>query len=373
MRAPTLQKILLFGTAMGLYLLSAINVHHGKSVHIGIDINKPLRITWPFEISVVGDMGERGLRIAPKVGRGWLGEAGGDATYRFYIPQDGTYHLWADCLWHDACSNAIYAQFNDLDKAIIGNDPIYHQWHWVRGFTVELKKGSNTLLLSNHSDNVSLQKIMLTTSALAKPDDVGNVFSDVFYDGFDGCDKGNFGRWQVVSGEWQVLDPATQKVDGKNVLIGRSDKDALIMFSGNWVDCSVSVSVRTFDNKDSGGSVGICFGLKDQTTFYELRCHHERADAKARMQLVQNTADQVNILKEFEVPWAHERWHQIEINMEADSIAIVIDDQDPVQTVVSAPIHGGIGFHLEGKGITHFDDVHVRQIENNSGVIPLAE
>ena len=97
-----------------LFLLSAIRFDNGSTENISIGLGTPLSITWPFEIAIVGDEGEKGLRIAPKIGRGWLGEAGGEATYSFYAPNDGTYYIWAYALWHDECSNAIFAQIGDM-------------------------------------------------------------------------------------------------------------------------------------------------------------------------------------------------------------------------------------------------------------------
>ena len=159
---------------------------------VSVDLAAPLAIEWPCEVSIVGDNGEEGLRIAPKAGRGWKNEAGGKAGYRFFIPEDGEYLLWAYCLWYDECTNAVYAQIDDEDKAIIGNDPVYSKWHWVRGFNVSLKKGTHDLQLSNHSDHIALQKILFSSSPTTEPQQASVVFSDMFYDGFDGCDQGNF-------------------------------------------------------------------------------------------------------------------------------------------------------------------------------------
>ena len=97
------------------------------------------------------------MRIGPNIGRGWCNEAAGSAEYKFYLPADGLYTIWTYALWHDECSNAVFAQIDDQKKAILGNDPVYNQWHWVRGFSIDLKKGSHTLHLSNHSDNIAVQ------------------------------------------------------------------------------------------------------------------------------------------------------------------------------------------------------------------------
>jgi len=71
-------KTLFLLTVAATYLVSALNFAAPAASMQNIEINadKPLAIDWPFEIAVVGDEGEKGLRIGPNIGRGWCGEAG---------------------------------------------------------------------------------------------------------------------------------------------------------------------------------------------------------------------------------------------------------------------------------------------------------
>lgn len=362
MQKSKLLVAVLIAAALIVYFYSAVHIKDTEIHNIGIDASTPLHIVWPFEVSVVGDMGERGLRIGPNIGRGWKDEAGGDATYRFHVPRDGQYHVWAYCLWHDACSNAIFARFDDLEKAIIGNDPTYNEWHWVRGFSIHLERGTHTLKLSNHSDNVAVQKLFLTNSDLMKPDTADKVFADIFYDGFDGCDQGNFASWETVSGEWKVYNPFDAKNTADNVLVGRSEKTAMIVIRNDqWSDYSINISVQLVALEGPDSSVGICFGLKSQTEYYQLELQQIDNPAKVTMKVIKKSADTTDLLASAEMPWQRDTLREVDICVTANNLVITVDDKEVAQVPVEDEITGGIGLRLEGKATAYFDNVHIRQ------------
>ena len=363
MRITKFIKIFLILVCVGIYVYSAVGTNSGQFYNISIDAGKPLSIVWPFEVAIVGDNGERGLRIGPKIGRGWRDEAGGEASYRFYVPKDGGYHIWAYCLWFDECTNAIFAQVDDLDKAIIGNDPVHNQWHWVRGFDVHLEKGTHTLVLSNHSDHISLQKVLFTNSVSATPEDCRLVFSDIFYDGFDGCDHGNFATWEVVGGEWIIQNPTQPMCLTENVLIGKSKDSSFIIYKNDdWSGYSLNIAIKFVVSESTGGSVAICFGVKDTNQYHQLKWQHIEGRDMVKMEISKKTAEEMGALADFEVPWEAGNWHHVEIALNADHIVVRVDDAEPVETPVNYRITGGIGLRLEGKITAYFDNIHVRQI-----------
>ncbi len=350
-----------------IYCYSAIDTKTQSVFGVNIDMSMPLSIVWPFEISVIGDNGEKGLRIAPKIGRGWKGEAGGEASYKFYIPQDGRYRLWAYCLWFDDCANAVFARIDTMEKAIVGNDPIYKKWHWARGFDVDLKKGTHTIVLSNHSDHISVLKILLTSSTSAAPREPGLVFSDIFYDGFDGCDYGNFTTWQIINGKWVVQNPTEQMCFTENVLIGESADNSLILYKSDvWSDYSLNLMVKSIPSQDTRAVIGICFGVKDPNNYHVLKIKPVENAGNADLQLVRNTNKQTEVLVNFNVPWQAGKWHQVEISLSNGKIITRVDDGQAVQTPVNFIITGGIGLLLEGKISAYFDDIHVRQITGST-------
>jgi hypothetical protein len=343
-----------------MYGFFAIKKEAGPEFAVSIDLARPIAIEWPCEISIVGDAGEKGLRIAPKVGRGWRGEAGGKASYRFFIPQDGKYHIWADVLWFDECANAVFAQVDDQDKAIVGNDPVYNQWHWIRGFDVNLKKGTHNLVLSNHSDHIALQKFIFSSSPFFGMDQTGVVFSDIFYDGFDGCDQGNFTSWQRISGSWLVQNPDSQTCLIENSLIGKSQDKAFITYKNHdWKEYSLDVSVKVlpFALKDS--AVGICFGLTDPNNFYQLKIQPVFGGKTAKITLVDKT---LKTMYELEQLFEINKWQSIQIVLEEDYLEIRLTDNDPVRIQTNQIIVGGIGIFLEGEITAYFDNIHVQKI-----------
>jgi len=360
MKIPKSVKTLPILVCTVIYAYSAIGIDTGPIYNLTIDTSKPESIEWPFEIAVVGDIGEKGLRIAPKIGRGWRGEAAGQAAYRFYIPKNDTYNIWAYCLWFDECANAVFAQIDDMDKAILGNDPIYNQWHWVRGFSVNLRRGTHTIVLSNHSDHIALRKVLFTNSDSLTPEDRTPVFSDIFYDGFDGCDRGNFDKWQVLTGHWTVESTTQSNSAAQNALLGQSEDTALIIHQGDtWSNYTLNAAVKTIPSQDSNAVVALCFAVNDPHNYHQLSWQRDEEAGTAKMRLCSKTSETTKLLAEFEVPWHENRWHHLEIAINEKAVTIKIDDGAPVAISVNHRIGGGIGLCLEGKIRACFDNIHV--------------
>jgi hypothetical protein len=226
-----------------------------------------------------------------------------------------------------------------------------------------LRKGTHTLVLSNHSDHIAIQKILFTNSVTITPEDFSLVFSDIFYDGFDGCDQGNFENWDVLCGQWLVLNPDEQICFEENVLIGRSEESSFIIYKNDdWTNYSFNVEIKPVVFEDIGGSIGICLGVKDVNQYYQLKfCRTKKPDT-AKAQVIEQVADKAQALADFEVPFEPEQWHQVQISLGSGNITIKVDDAKLIETSVSDEIKGGIGFRLQGNVEAYFDDVHVSRI-----------
>ena len=363
MKIKTFLTYIAIITSLIVYSFFAIEKETSPEFAVSIDLGKPQAIQWPCEISIVGDTGEKGLRIAPKVGRGWRAEAGGNANYRFFIPENAKYQIWAYCLWFDECANAVFAQIDDHDKAIVGNDPVYKKWHWVRAFDINLKKGTHNLILSNHSDHIALQKIVFSNSASDSPQQTGLVFSDIFYDGFDGCDQGNFKSWKTINGQWNVRNPESQTCLIENSLIGQSQDKAFITYKNNdWQDYSLDISVKVMPLNSDDAAVGICFALTEPNNFYQLKIKPVTNSKKAKMSVIKKESKESTTLSEFELPFAINKWQQIQIALKDSCIEIKSADNGPVKIKIPQKIIGGIGLLLEGKITAYFDNIHIRKI-----------
>lgn len=359
--------ILFPSACMLVYGYTAIDTTAGRAFSVSVDLGRPESVVWPFEIAIVGEMGQEGLRIAPNVGAGWKGQAGGEAAYRFYVTHDGRYHVWANALWFDKCTNAVFAKVDQHERAIIGNDPVYRKWHWVRGFSIPLNKGAHLLQLSNHSDNVSLQNVLFINSATVTPDDCSIVFSDVFYDGFDGCHVGNFASWEVIRGDWTVKKPAVQYRYVENALIGRSKDSAAILYrADDWSDYSFRVAVKRAPTQDARATAGLLFGVQDPNHFHQLKWKPTEGSDDVEMQLVRQEDGTTEPLTTFHAAYQPDVWHQVEVTLDARVITVRLNNAELVAWRVNHDIKGGVGLLLEGQITAYFDDAHVRTVTNGT-------
>jgi len=364
--AKRLGQIICLIAGIIIYGTSAITIAPQQASSVSIDLGKPQTVVWPFEVSVVGDMGEKGLRIGPKIGRGWLGEAGGEASYKFYVPNDGTYYLWGYCYWYDVCANAVFVQIDAQERTILGNDPLLNVWHWVRGFSVPLSKGTHTLTLSNHSDHISLQKIQFINSSLATPSDSAFIFSELFYDDFEGCDLGNFAHWKTVTGKWNVKHPSQQNSQDTNVLTSQSQDGALIIYEGqDWSDYAVNVAVNSHPLSASGQAIDICFGVQEPDQYYLLRILPVEEGA-AKLEILRRHRGALASIIAANGPWQIDKWHKIEVAHDNSSLIASIDGREVINTETEQEISGGIGFGLQAGAYASFDNIHVRLISDNS-------
>jgi len=346
-----------------LYGQAALDATTGRIFSVELDLSRPESIAWPFEVAIVGDLAEQGLRIGPKVGAGWRGQAGGEATYRFFVPEDGNYTLWAYALWFDKCTNAVFAKVDRHEKTIIGNDPIFQRWHWVRGFSLPLKQGAHTLKLSNHSDHIALQKVVFINSRTALPDHCGLVFSDVFYDGFDGCHIGNFASWDMVSGQWNVKRPEASWRYSDNALIGTSTESAVIVYRApDWSGYSLDVAVRTDRGHEDAAVAGILFGVQGTDRYHRLQWRPIDDSDKVDMELSRRAGAETEILATFQAVWPAALWHRVEVVLAENAIQVNLDEVGQTEVPVTYDIAGGIGLCVEGASVAAFDEVHVRTV-----------
>jgi len=342
-------------------LLVSLRPSPRETCSIWIDAARPISIEPPMEIVEIGERGELGLHLPTEAPPGWKGEAGGEATYQFYAPQDGSYTIWAWCLWHDECTNAVYARIDELPKAILGNDPVYSKWHWVKGFDVPLKKGFHQLRLLNHSANIAIQKVFLTNDSRRVPPDTDpSLASVLFSDDFNGCDQGNFPMWRTVSGEWHVRRPADRKNTADNVLTGTSDTEALIVFdSDSWRRIRLTVSVFCDSPTDGDTSIGLRFAVADDSHYQEIRLSPLPDSQMAVAEHIRCKAGGAQVLAWGRIPWRQASWHELRLDLSGPGPSLLLDGGASFSGADGGAIGGGIGFSLHGSLTASFDNVRV--------------
>lgn len=335
-------------------VMFSVEIRSGEVNNIEVDLSRPLYVEWPCEINFVGAGGERGLRIPAKVGRGWRDEAGGLARYKFYIPKDGKYVLWGYCKWFDVCANAVFYKVDGMDKAILGNDPLYKQWHWVRGVEMELAKGTHSIELSNHSDHIAIQKLMFINSMSKTPTDSGNVFRDIFYEGFDGCDRGNFDQWKQFSGKWEIVDPL-----GEGCLVNTSlkvsDSGMIIYDKQKFWNCVINLEIKTNNN-----SVVVCFGVFNEKEYYGIKFNRN-----SKAEIIRCENGNISVIKEFEQQWRTEEFNDVMVILSGEKCDVRINDEQEITfDVENHP--GGIGFVVGVNSEVYFDNIHISNIEKEN-------
>ena len=74
------------------------------------------------------------------------------------------------------------------------------------------------------------------------------------------------------------------------------------------------------------------------------------------------------IISEFGLPFAINKWQQIQIALKDKYIEVILAENEPVKIETVQEITGGIGLLLEGGITAYFDNIHVREIiKNNEG------
>lgn len=335
----------------------------GQAQRVLIPADAPNNLEPPLCVDTVAEDGTRGIRIPAGVGRGWCQEAGGSAIYAFHIPADATYNLWGYCLWQGACTNAVYVQIDGGTKVILGNDPIYGSWHWVRGTGWRLARGSHTLTLSNHSDDIAIQRLLLLTNPFERPEGVTEASYDIFYDGFDGCAGGNVLAWSLDGPTWKLTDPGPSGgqqrwLEGKAEAEPSSMPAFAVVGESSWQDYSVSSSMRV----GNVGCVGVCFSYRGPQDYVAIQWRPEQTrQGMVTMELVQVSDGQPQLLGTASVQIAPDRWLGMDITSTSKGIALSIDGAAAARIGATQSLNGRFGFFVRG-GHLDVDNVHITRM-----------
>jgi len=88
----------------------------------------------------------------------------GSATWRVNLPIAAEYVLMAECLWRDTKGNSFYAQVDDGEPTMIGNNENFGHWQWVKGPTTALDAGEHAVTLLGREDGARVAQVMLTNT-----------------------------------------------------------------------------------------------------------------------------------------------------------------------------------------------------------------
>lgn len=297
--------------------------------------------------------GGRALEIPPNSGRGWNNEAGGTATYNVTLAQDGQYWLWLRTFWRDGCQNAVYVQVNSGRKIIAGNDAVFNQWHWVKSGPFRFHAGHNRLCLLNHSDGIMLDKWELTRNADYQPQGYGSEISE-FFDGFGGCDGGNFGSWNLVSGKWAVTGEAQGNQNGMGaVLMQLSDGEAMAIAEQMELENFTASLLLQAGGK---GELGLALGCENEKAQYLLLWTKDGS-----LDITNAHAGNSELLGKIKRNTG--AWSQWEIQYSAGALRIVIDGEVAAEKYPLIMRKGKLGLYTSGAAFSAFDNIRIKRIK----------
>jgi hypothetical protein len=95
------------------------------------------------------------------------------AVYNTNVDNDGKYQLWARLWASNACGNSYVVSMDQSNNSLVGNTDFMHAWHWVKGPSFQLTKGSHKLFLWNEEFGTRIDRFLLTTDPLYIPSGEG--------------------------------------------------------------------------------------------------------------------------------------------------------------------------------------------------------
>jgi hypothetical protein len=170
----------------------------------------------PFAV-VASAASPAGFALSLAEGRGDKVRCAGRGGVTLQLPAAGRYRLWLRCRWSDSCGNSVGVALPGLEPLTVGQDALYHLWHWVEAGDVDLAAGPTPLTLHEREDGVAVDQVLACPVA-ADFLPVGPILEGNrqgaglrrFADRFDRSPGHGSEGWRFEAGDWQVafsLDP----------------------------------------------------------------------------------------------------------------------------------------------------------------------
>lgn len=293
------------------------------------------------------------LEIPPHAGRGWKNGAEGTAIYNVTLDSDGQYWLWLRAYWRDGCQNAVYVQVNSDRKIIAGNDAVFNQWHWVKSGPYRFHAGHNKLCLLNHSDGIMIDKWELTGNADYQPQGYGSEIAE-FFDGFGGCDGGNFGSWNLVAGKWGVTGDTQGNQNGMGaVLMQLSNNESLAI-----AEQMVLENFAAFLLLQPGGSgeIGLALGCEKEEPQHLLQWEKDGS-----LELIDKRAGKSTLLGKRKRNTGS--WSSWEVQYRYGELRLVVDGEVAVEQYPLIMRKGKLGLYTNGAAFSAFDNIRIKRIK----------
>jgi hypothetical protein len=252
-------------------------------------------------------------------------------------------------------------QIDGREKIIFGNDPVYGAWHWVRGPAWDLARGTHALTLSNHSDDIALQQIILLSDPQEHPSGQMLASWDIFYDGFDGCDGGNTAAWTLDAGVWHITEPAAGTYEQRWMEAdtrgsGRTEPALAVVGEATWSQYSLRASVRSAGD----GWAAACLGWNGPDRHLAVRWRSPSGQGLSRTQfeVIAVQDGRVQVLATTESSARPDQWTDVVLDAKPGRLLVSMAGVEVTTVALDKPVVGKVGFMVHNAKLS-IDDVHV--------------
>ena len=158
-----------------------------------------------------------GFALVLAEGQGDKARNAGRGVVTLPISAAGRYQLWLRCRWADSCANSVGVALDAREPVTIGQDALYHLWHWVDAGDVDLAAGPQAVTVHEREDGVAVDQVLACPVAAGflpvgpiLPGNRQGAGLRRFADRFDRSPGHGSEGWRFEAGDWQVafsLDP----------------------------------------------------------------------------------------------------------------------------------------------------------------------
>jgi hypothetical protein len=343
--------ILPISTALVIFFIIFYSIEKiGGNENIWIEAEDAGIITKGFEITedVNASKGKVISNLLPSH------QSGAFVSYEFTINKTGKYFVWLRTLWAGGCSNTFKISVDKSDKVFIGNDNIFHQWHWIQQTPYEFKKGKHVLTIYNEESDTKLDKLLITSNPYNIPSGIG-ISSDFQINFNEGIP--NFMRMEAVESNEIKFDneanslfiKALNSPNGSTIII---DKENSNVFDLKFV--------LQPDYKDVKQKIGILFNVQDKNNYEKFEIGHHSIKhicIRGNMEKIQKSTSS-------EEDYLMDKYETLDLQYNDPEIKLRINEKTIIESSVKEHHNGKIGLWV------NHGNLKLRNIVNATDLIP---
>lgn len=280
----------------------------------------------------------------------------GEGAYPFEIQAAGEYSLWVRARWGGVCSNSITLAIRsegtagDVARFLVGNDPIFEEWHWVRSFARRFEAGRYEVLLGTRESSAMIDCVLLTDDPAATPGSLsaregsgsGPDLAEYFFDNFATDDSPSPSRW---TGEgWRAMRDGALRVVAPAAARDACLEAAAPPMEHGRIEGALSVP--------AAAEAGYFFGRRRPSEEFFALCLAEGvAGEGARIRLLHVTGEQPTVLGHAPVPSRPAAWRSLGIWFLGNAFHVYLDRSLVLEGRLRGDAGGNVGMIVRRHGL----------------------